>query len=88
MGLNVLVAAFNKYGFGKYTYKIGAGRSGSGTQVDCSALVQWSLKDSGYIIGTFNTNDPKIGLFSQATGKVTAFAKQYFDEVAIGAGAN
>jgi len=47
MGLNVLVAAFNKYGFGKYTYGTGKG------QVVCNFLVQGALRDAGYVVGPF-----------------------------------
>lgn len=83
MGLNVLVAAFNKYGFGRYTYGTAAG------QIVCNFLVQGALRDAGYVVGLFNTNDIDAAhaphaLFHQNDGTITAYASQYFDQVPSG----
>ena len=75
MGINLLIAAINKYGFGKYTYGTGNG------QVVCNVLVRNALSAAGYNIPIFNTNDPKVGLFSQSNGVITNYAKKYFDVV-------
>ena len=73
MGMNALIAAINKYGFGRYTHN----------QVQCNYLVQAALTAAGYNIGPFNTND--IGsdhaphaLFKQADGTITDLCKAVF----------
>ena len=81
MGMNLLIAAINKYGFGKFKYGQGSG------EVVCNVLVAGALKAAGYKIGPFNTNDKDAAhtshaLFKQADGSITDYAKKYFDVVA------
>lgn len=73
MGLNVLWAALNKYGFNNYTYGTGPG------QVECNQLVSSALINSGYNIPYFLTTD----LFNGTT--ITPWAKQYFDPITAAA---